>query len=218
MRVLIASAVFGALFGPLALGFAPARAVDHGTFGTTWPVIEPDLLKVIQAKLERAEANGELADLNSRFAARVKAKVMRPTPVAGITPAMETRSWLFDPATSVERDIRDDGGRLIAAAGQRVNPLDMMALSKTLIFVDGDDAAELDWALRQGSKQSLKIILVDGSPFEAMKAHQRRFYFDQSGTLTQRFEIGHTPASVRQKDDALLVTEHAIARVGRADR
>ncbi|MEM7687598.1 MAG: type-F conjugative transfer system protein TraW [Pseudomonadota bacterium] len=210
MKALIASAALGSLIGPVVLGFAPARALDHGTFGTTWPVIEPDLLRVIQGKLERAEANGSLADLNARFAARVKAKVMRPTPVSGIGPAVETRSWAFDPAIVLERDIRDHGGRLIAAAGQKVNPLERLALTRKLVFVNGDDPAELAWALEQGSDHSLKIMLVDGSPFEAMKVHQRRFYFDQSGKLTQRFGITHTPAMVEQHGDMLKITEQAL--------
>lgn len=210
MKALIASAALGALIGPVVLGFAPARALDHGTFGTTWPVIEPDLLRVIQGKLERAEANGSLADLNARFAARVKAKVMRPTPVAGIGPALETRSWAFDPAIVVERDIRDQQGRLIAVAGQRVNPLERLALTQKLAFVNGDNPAELAWAMEQGSDRNLKIILVDGSPFEAMKAHQRRFYFDQGGKLTERFWIAHTPALVEQQGDVLRITEQAL--------
>ena len=214
MRVLIASCALGALIGPVVLGFAPARAVDHGTFGTTWPVIEPDLLRVIQGKVERAEAKGELAELNARFAARVKAKVMRPTPVSGIRPAIETRNWAFDPAIVVERDIRDHEGRLIAAAGQHVNPLETIALTQKLAFVDGDDPAEIAWAMEQGSDLNLKIILVDGSPFEAMKVHQRRFYFDQGGKLTQRFGIAHTPALVEQAGDVLRITEQALT--GRA--
>lgn len=218
MKAVIASAALGALAGSLMLGFAPARAVDHGTFGTTWPVAEPDLLKVIQAKLERAEAEGELEALNARFAARVKSKVMRPTPVAGMGPALETRSWAFDPAIIVERDITDHEGQLIAAAGQRVNPLETVSLTRKLIFIDGESDTEVEWALALGSNRELKIILVDGSPFEAMKAHQRRFYFDQGGTLTTRFGIAHTPALVEQDGQVLKITEHALPRKGRASR
>ena len=97
-------------------------------------------------------------------------------------------------------------------AGQRVNPLAASGLSKKLVFVDGDDPAEVAWAMRLGSDQKAKIIFVDGSPFELMKTHQRRFYFDQEGRLTGHFGIRHTPALVEQKGDVLLVTEQAINR------
>jgi len=213
-RLLVLAAALGAVAGPLVAGFAPARAVDHGQVGTTWPVIEPDLLRVIQRKLEAAEANGDLDALNARFAERVKERVMRPVPVAGIRPAAETRVWEFDPAIIIEQDIRDHEGRLIAPAGQRVNPLDTVSLTRRLIFIDGDSQAELAWAMAQGSDRQIKIIMTRGSPFAAMKAEQRRFYFDQGGTLTAHFGISHTPASVEQRDQLLLVSEIAIDRKG----
>ncbi|MEO1489613.1 MAG: type-F conjugative transfer system protein TraW [Pseudomonadota bacterium] len=189
-----------------------SQAVDHGQMGETWPVIEPDLLSVIKARLDHAQATGKLDELTQRFAERVKQRVMRPVPVAGITRAEETRSWEFDPSIVVENDIRDHKGNLIAAAGQRVNPLGLSGLSKSLVFVDGDDEDQIEWALDQGSQA--KIIFVDGSPFELMKVHQRRFYFDQDGKLTGHFGITRTPARVEQHGEVLLVTEQAIARKG----
>ena len=185
--------------------------------GQTWPVIEPDLMSVIKTRLDRAEATGKLDELNERFAARVKERVMRPVPVSGIAHAEVTRSWEFDPAIVVENDIRDHKGNLIAAAGQRVNPLTTSVLSKSLVFVDGDDADQVEWALEQGLDSQTKIIFVDGSPFELMKVHQRRFYFDQNGTLTSHFGITRTPALVEQKGEILLVTEQVIARKGKRE-
>ena len=70
--------------------------------------------------------------------------------------------------------------------------------------------------MRFGSDQKAKIIFVDGSPFELMKTHQRRFYFDQGGKLTGHFGIRHTPALVEQRGEILMVTEQAIARRGGA--
>ena len=125
-----------------------AQAVDHGQMGQTWPVIEPDLMSVIKARLDHAQATGKLDELNEQFADKVKQRVMRPVPVAGIRPASETRSWEFDPTLVVENDIRDHQGNLIAAAGQRVNPLAASGLSKKLVFVDGDSADEVAAFLR----------------------------------------------------------------------
>ena len=189
-----------------------AQAQDHGQMGQTWPVIEPDLLSVIKARLDHARETGKLDEMNQQFAAKVKDRVMRPVPVSGMSRAEETRSWEFDPAIVVENDIRDHQGNLIAARGQRVNPLATSGLSKKLVFVDGDNPAEIEWALRHGSDERAKIIFVDGSPFESMKTHQRRFYFDQEGKLTSHFGIRHTPALVEAKGDVLLVTETALPR------
>ena len=196
-------------------GAVSGQRVDHGQMGQTWPIAEPDLLSVIKARLDHAAATGKLDQMNRQFAEKVKARVMRPVPVSGISPAEETRSWEFDPSIRIDKDIRDHKGNLIAVAGQRVNPLTAAALSKKLLFVDGDDPAEVEWAMKHGGDARAKIIFVDGSPFELMKVHQRRFYFDQDGRLTSYFGIRRTPALVEQRGDVLIVTEQAIARKGR---
>src|SRR3546814_19287564 len=70
--------------------------------------------------------------------------------------------------------------------------------SSDLVFVDGDDAAQLAWAISRYTDLKAKIIFVNGSPIEQMTAKQRRFYFDQEGRLTGTFGIEHTPAVVSQ--------------------
>lgn len=208
-----------ALLAPFAIGAGvpvpPTRVgVDHGQMGQTWPVIEPDLLAVIKARLDTAQASGKIDALNRQFAEKVKQRVMQPVAVVGMSPAGETRSWEFDPAIVVENDIRDDHGNLIAVAGQRVNPLSYTGLSKKLVFINGNDPAELAWAMQRGGDEAAKIIFVDGSPFTQMQTHRRRFYFDQDGRLTTHFGIRHTPAVVERKGDLLQVTEHVIRRKG----
>lgn len=212
MRSILIACAAGLMLGPVVAGTEPARAVDHGQMGQTWPVIEPDLMSVIKAKLDEAQRTGKIDDLNREFARKAEQRVMRPVPVAGIRAAEQDRSWEYDPAIVVENDIRDHKGNLIAAAGQRVNPFDTVRLTKNLIFINGDSQAELDWAMAHGTDREAKIIMVNGSPFERMKAYKRRFYFDQSGVLTERFGIRHTPALVEQEGQVLVVSEKAIPR------
>ncbi len=202
--------VVGAVGGTILPWQTPAKAVDYGQVGEAWPVVEPDLLDLIRAKLESAKASGKLDELNARFAQKVKARVMRPAPVAGISAASEDRTWEFDPTVVIESDIRDNKGNLIAAAGQRVNPLDKIAMTQKLLFIDGDVPEQVSWAMAQGDDLKTKVIMVKGSPFDLMKANQRRFYFDQAGSLTAKFGIEHTPASVEQKGKILIVTEAAL--------
>jgi len=52
-----------------------------------------------------------------------------------------------------------------------------------------------------------KLILVKGAPLDLMRARQRRFYFDQGGTLVKRFGIRAVPAIVEQQGRILLVRE-----------
>ena len=201
-------ALGGCLFGALFV-VSPMRsqARDYGQAGQTFPVIEPDLLATIEARLKRAEASGEMARMNAEFAQRAEARVRRPDPVPGITPADRAREWDYDPSVTLEQDIRDQKGQLIAAAGQRINPLDFVTIRQDLVFIDGDDAAQMAWATARYNDTQAKIIFVAGSPIEAMTRRQRRFYFDQEGRLTAKFGIEHVPAVVKPAGKVMRVSE-----------
>ena len=205
---LIASSGAALLVGwPLVSGL---RAADYGQMGQTFPIIETDLLTTIETRLTALEANGGIARMQRQMQEQAVASVRRPKPVDGMTPATRARDWLFDPSIVTEDDIVDAKGNLIAARGTRVNPLDMVQLSQALVFVDGDNAAELAWAVRNWSDARAKIIFVSGSPFDAMKPWQRRFYFDQGGTLTGKFGIRHTPAVVSAAGANLKISEFPL--------
>jgi conjugal transfer pilus assembly protein TraW len=189
-----------------------AAARDFGVQGQTWGIAEPDLLSTIGSRLAQMQANGGIDRMQRDLAAKAEARVRRPGPVAGLTAAIEPRRWSHDPAIVLDADIRDQKGRLIAARGTRVNPLSFVTLTQDLVFLDGDDEAQVAWAMGRWGLAKAKIILVSGSPFDLMKAHQRRFFFDQRGSLTTKFGIAHLPAIVRADGDLLAVEEIVLKR------
>lgn len=193
---------------------AAATAKDYGQQGTLYPVIETDVLTVIQSRLEHMQSTGAIDRANRELARRTEARVRRPQRVAGIAAAVTSRSWTFDPTITVSEDIKDDRGRVVVARGTRVNPLDTIGLRQRLVFLDGDDPAQLAWALAGSTALDAKLILIGGSPFEAMKRAQRRFFFDQGGTLTRKFGIEAVPATVEQSGRILKVREIALAEKG----
>lgn len=197
---------------PLLLAAPLAQARDYGQQGTVWPVVEPDLLAQIAGRLAFLDRTGAIARLNEDLKRRTIAKINRPTPVEGLGLASSTRSWTFDPAIAVNTDLKDDKGRLIVAAGTRVNPLDTVSLRAPLVFIDGDDGTQVDWALARFGGPAAKLILTSGAPLELMKARQHRFWFDQGGTLIRHFAIRALPATVEQKGRVLVVTEQALPR------
>lgn len=186
---------------------APALARDYGQHGALFPVVEADLLSVIQKRLTAMQASGEIDRANRQLADRTAAQVRRPVPVPGIGHAAEERRWTFDPTITVNTDLRDARGRVVVAAGTRVNPLDTVPLRQRLVFLDGDDEGQVAWAMGATTVLNSKLILVSGSPFALMKAEQRRFYFDQKGTLTGHFGIRAVPAVVEQQGRTLAVRE-----------
>ena len=183
----------------------PAAGADLGVRGATWPIAEPDLLVQIESRLLEMERAGELARIEREARTRARARLEEPDPVAGIGPAREARSRLFDPSITVERDIRLPDGTLIAAAGTRVNPLARHALTRDLLFVDGRREAEVAWAL--GHERPSKIVLLAGRPLDLARTHGRGFFFDQGGRLAARFGLRFTPALVEQAGTQLRITE-----------
>lgn len=186
---------------------AAVQAKDHSVMGQTWPVAEPDFLDTIDQRLKVLQASGGLERMHKELARKAEHRVRNPEPVAGIAAAAKPREWLFDPSIVLERDLTDHKGSVIAAAGSRVNPLGLVDLTTQLVFIDGRDPAQLQWAMGKWSAANAKIIFVAGSPFERMGEYQRRFFFDQGGQLTAKFGITAVPAVVSQEGKELRVRE-----------
>ena len=185
-----------------------ASAEDLGVRGATWPVVEPDLLAQVEARLLEMQRSGELARIERDARTRARLRIEEPEPVPGIAPAREARSRRFDPAIVVERDIRLPDGTLIAAAGTRVNPLARHALARDLLFVDGRREAEVAWALEHA--KPAKIVLLAGRPLDLARTHGRPFFFDQGGRLAARFGLRFTPVLVEQAGTQLRISEFPV--------
>ena len=201
---ILAAAVLTVVAAPAAV-----PAADLGVRGQTWPVAEPDLLEQIEGRLSEMRESGELARLEAEARARARSRLEAPDPVAGIAPARERRSRLFDPAIVVDRDIRSPDGTLIAAAGTRIDPLAGMALARDLLFIDGRRKVEIAWALAHG--RAAKIVLLAGRPLDLARAEGRPFFFDQGGQLAARFGLTATPSLVEQAGSKLRITEIPLA-------
>jgi conjugal transfer pilus assembly protein TraW len=214
VKALLETAAFAAI---LTLGMStPIRARDHGhgTVGQTFPIAEADLLTTIETRLRTLEANGGIERMNKVFAERSEARIRRPKPVAGVTPASDAREWLYDPTITIDKDIRDPKGNLVAKAGHTVNPLDFVTMRQALVFVDGDSPEQMEWATKRYTDANAKIIMVNGSPIDAMTKRQRRFYFDQEGRLTGKLGIRHTPAVAEQDGRVVKLSEIVLRGQG----
>lgn len=212
MRNMFHSALILAALSLSVSGAREAGAKDYGKAGATWQIAEPDLLEVIKARLLGLQKSGGLKDFEAKSIARAQESVRRPKPVAGITHASDTRKWLYDPTITIGEDIRDGRGHVIAAKGQKFNPLDHVAIPHDLAFIDGDSKAELAWLKQQPNSAKLTVILVNGSPIDRMKEMKRRLYFDQKGEITGKLGVEHTPAIARQVGKAMEITEYSINR------
>lgn len=179
---------------------------DYGRYGHLFEIGEKSMVEEIMEKLARAEKEGKIAQLQKEFSDRVKTKMLRPVPVSHVKRAIISRSWSYDPSYRQETDIRDDKGGIIVAAGTRVNALEKLEWGKPLVFIDGDDKSQVNWA----KSKTGKIILTNGAPLAVSDLLKRPIYFDQAGILCRKFKIEATPAIIEQDGMVLKVSEVAI--------
>ena len=198
-------------FGGVATG---NRADDLGTVGETYAIAEPHLLNYIEQTLREKEKSGELAHLEEQAKGRVIDSIRNPKPLAGIKATQTARTFYFDPSIKVKQNITDAKGNIMVPAGTTKNPLEVVSLSKHLLFFDGSDPQQVRQARAlidyYGGK--VKPILVAGSYLDLMKAWQLSVYFDQQGVLTRKFGITQVPALVSQEGLRLRIDELRMSR------
>ena len=196
------AAIFATLFAA-----SPLTAKDLGVHGPLFEVAEPSILKTIKTRLQEMEADGQLDVMKRDMQDRTKAYVNRPRPVLGVGKAEEYASWDVDLSITLDRDLADHNGVVFARAGTVVNPMGYSQFNKRIVVLDGDDPAQVDFALSEGNELDTLLVLVNGDPLGLTRQHGRRFYFDQDGVITKRFAIANVPAVIRRTDPVMQVEE-----------
>jgi conjugal transfer pilus assembly protein TraW len=192
------------VLGLWVMVLSSVQGKDFGVQGTTYPVIEDSLLEHLQHQL--AALPPEILQLKQlEVQDRVKQSVVNPTPVLGVHKATAVRTFTVDPSITLDKDILDHRGNLIAPKGSRYNPLTPMQLKDSLLIFDGTDSEQVNWAKKHGDHT--KWILIKGRPFDVMKQHDRAVYFDQGGAICKHFKIMAVPAMVRQNGAVLEIDE-----------
>ena len=197
----------------LMLGATGARAMDLGVIGPTYEISEPHLLQMIEQRLRAKERSGELGRLEAQVRERGIATVKNPPPVTGLRPTDTVRTFYFDPSFTLDRNILGPQGELLFAAGTRKNPLEVVSLSRHLLFFDARDPRQVGRArqliaLYQGR---VKPILVGGAYLDLMQSWHLPVYYDQQGLLTRRLGITQVPALVSQDGLRLRIDELAVS-------
>ena len=197
----------------LMLGATGARAMDLGVIGPTYEISEPHLLQMIEQRLRAKERSGELGRLEAQVRERGIATVKNPPPVTGLRATETVRTFYFDPSFTLDRNILGPQGELLFAAGTRKNPLEVVSLSRHLLFFDARDPRQVGRArqliaLYQGR---VKPILVGGSYLDLMQSWHVPVYYDQQGLLTRRLGITQVPALVSQDGLRLRIDELAVS-------
>ena len=188
---------------------APVRAERLANIGPTYPIAEQSILKFIHERLAEKQRTGELARLEEQIRNRNTEAVRNPPPLPGIARTETARTFYFDPSFVLDHNVQDAKGRVLFPAGTRKNPLEVVSLSRHLLFFDARDEKQVAraQALIAHYQGKVKPILVGGSYLELMKRWKTPVFYDQQGVLTRRFGIRQVPAIVSQEGARLRIDE-----------
>ena len=192
-----------------ALFVTPSYGKDFGKHGTTFEIAETPIFKMIRDQLKALDKEGRLDEVNEELKRNSIAGIEKPPAVGGLSEVVDEYSFTFDPTITVQEDIDDTRGNIIAKAGTTVNPLDNIDLGDELLFVMGDKPSHLKLAekIREERSGRVKVIFVSGEPLQAMRDNGYRIYFDQGGHMVRHFQINRVPALVSQEDRVLRIRE-----------
>jgi conjugal transfer pilus assembly protein TraW len=194
-------------------------AQDLGTRGATYP-IGPDARAQFKQTIEDKYSSNEIKRFWVNYAKKSVVDIKNPKPLQGITSEYTLRSQLFEIKYLVDHDYVDAHNRIIVRKGTLIEPLKISNLKYSLLFIDGRDQLQIDYALSLIKKTPLKIVLTAGSAYELrikyqgliwMGAKHVPFYFDQRkmiiDQLSKLYQINITtvPAMVSQSKNQLRV-------------
>ncbi|KMQ81309.1 IncF plasmid conjugative transfer pilus assembly protein TraW [Candidatus Burkholderia pumila] len=151
-----------------------------GTIGPTYPIAEPDAIEQIVATLCAKERTGELKRLQGVAAHRSLNSAQHPAPVEGMRTATERSARLIDPTVTYSSPVMTEDGRVMIPAGTKLNPLDLMPFTETLVFFDGLDPEQTAGVVRMLDHPNARVkpILIAGSWLELTKQFKTQVYFD----------------------------------------
>lgn len=189
---------------------------DKGVYGELFEIEEKDLLEHVTSRLKKLEENGELKWIQDGIQKRIMKNIEEPRDIDGIIKTKEARVFEFDPTIEVTEDLKDRKGRIFAKKGDKYNALNYITYSKTLLFIDGNDEEQIEWAkLKLLKHKNVKIILVKGKPLKLQERLKRPIYFDQYGIITKRMGIKQAPARVWQEEGKKVLTvSEELANIG----
>jgi conjugal transfer pilus assembly protein TraW len=187
--------------------------VDHGVHGELFEIMEEDMIKVLMRRLNQLKESGKLAEFQHAFQEKAKRSVLEPAAVTHITPTTHERVFYVDPTLTIEGDIVlpegiPHAGHVLARKGDQINPLHTLKPHKGLLFIDGDDEVQQQFAVQHAHQ--FDIILVKGKPLALEEHLNLPIFFDQGGIITKRYGIAHVPAKMEIDGDRLKFTEFKL--------
>lgn len=178
-----------------------------GSFGPTVQVGEEDIIEVMQKRAAEYDWKGAAEGALDRFWARTEKHDLPRTQVR--------RTLTMDPTIEVQKTISAPDGTVIAAAGDRINPLEFAPFQPVLAFFDPGDLEQVQWAKAVVEASEAPVILMASQlrSLDGLEGLGRMS--DEIGTrifklpndVRERFNLQVVPTIVRAHGPNFIIDE-----------
>ena len=198
----------------LLCAYAFASAEDLGSKAPVFPV-DQDGREQLKALAKQKVDQGAFEAYKQEFIKRNVDAIKNPAPL-GIKTVYGHRIELKEARYVMPSDVKDQEGRIVARRGTVIEPLKINPLQAGMIFIDGRDEAQVQYAIKAYRATPLKIVLVAGSAFDLRVRFKDLvingsrtvpFYFDQRAMIIRqlnsvyKIDISSVPALLTQVGD-----------------
>ena len=206
------------LFPSLVLVHGLACAEDLGVKAGTY-LPDPDGRDELKDAVKQRQQSGALDSFWRHYRDQVVNAIRHPAPLP-IRTVYSATSEFHSVSFTMPSDFVDQNGKVVAHKGQVIEPLTILPLTSALVFIDGRDQQQVDWALAYGQRTRVKIILTGGSAIELREKYKQTpwlagqgvpFYLDQRAMIVNSLErfygikLSSVPASLRQEGKGLRI-------------
>lgn len=178
-----------------------AAGEQAAQLGRVYPILEPDWREWIPKQLEK-----KLAHDPEWWKKKLEAAFQRQTPQWDLPEVSVPSSRVLDPSVTVRKPVFDRSGRL-KFLPVKVNPIDMVPLSRPILVLDGRKERQVDLAKRL-PKQPIVILITAGDPVLLKRVLGQPVY-SAPKEVFKKLEIERVPVLIRQENGKIKVEEIA---------
>lgn len=202
----------------LCLLLSSAVAEDLGVKNKTYAPGR-DAREQMKDQIREKQRSGQLDQFWLDYRNKTIDAIKNPAPL-GVPTSTAYRMQLHNLRFVMPQDYRDEQGRIVAPKGKVIEPLKIQPLVSGLIFIDGRDQSQVDYAIRAGRAERLKIVLTAGSPYALRLKYKDAdwngsktipFYFDQRAMIINQLknlyqiDVSSVPVKLTQRGTQLCV-------------
>ncbi len=187
-----------------------------GKYGTTYPVIEENLIDVMKRRMAAIDPEKEKQKMIANY--------WKERHFETLQPAQKDRAYLIDPSLHIMKDIRTPDGILVARKGQVINPLDRAPLTKTIVIFNPNRQAELRYVKAMSDrfyKKTRGMILIatqiqrknGWQVLKNLRAKLKYPIYLLSKAVEVRFHLKVTPTVISEQGKKLKMEEIHVSNL-----